>query len=77
MKPAQTTRAFIDAIEAGRARLLVGEEAFTMPSRLLPAGVREGDWVDIAIGLAPAPPDDSEARRARLSKDDPGGDIDL
>jgi hypothetical protein len=74
---AKTTRAFVDAVEAGVARLLVGEQAFTLPLALLPAGLREGDWVDITLARAPAPPDDTEARRARLSKDDPGGDIDL
>jgi hypothetical protein len=74
---AWTTRAFVDAVEADVARLLVGEQAFTLPLALLPAGVREGDWVEITIARTQAPPDDTEARRARLSRDDPGGDIDL
>jgi hypothetical protein len=74
---AKTTRAFVDAIEAGVARLLVGEQAFSMPAALLPAGAREGDWLELVITRAPAPPDDTEGRRARLSKEDPGGDIDL
>jgi hypothetical protein len=74
---AQVTRAFVDAIDADVARLLAGERAFTLPLALLPAGVREGDWVELTIARAPAPPDDTEARRARLSRDDPGGDIDL
>jgi hypothetical protein len=39
--------------------------------------VREGDWIVISVGRAPPPPDDGAERRARLSKDDPGGDIDL
>jgi hypothetical protein len=74
------TRVFVDAIEAGVARLLVGEQAFTLPAQLLPAGVREGDWVEITIGRVPAPPDageDSEAWRRRLSRGDRGGDVKL
>jgi len=71
------TRAFVDAIDEGVARLLVCEQAFTLPARLLPAGVREGDWVEISVGRAPAPPDDTERRRSRLAGDDPGGDVKL
>ena len=75
--PPAAARAFVDAIDEGVARLLIGEQAFTLPAALLPAGVREGDWVEITVARAPAPPDDTEARRRRLGKDDPGGDIEL
>jgi hypothetical protein len=73
----RSTRAFVDAIDEGRARLLVGEKSFTVPAELLPPGAREGDWVDIAVTGAPAPPDEGEARRRRLGERDPGGDIEL
>jgi hypothetical protein len=73
----KVTRAFLDALDEGMARLLVGEEAFTVPATLLPRGAREGRWVDIVVTWAPAPPDDSEARRRRLSGGDRGGDFAL
>jgi hypothetical protein len=77
MSATTKTRAFVDAIDEGIARLLIGEQAFTLPAALLPAGVSEGDWVEITVGRAAPPPDDTAARRSRLSSDDPGGDIDL
>jgi hypothetical protein len=74
-----STAAFVDAIDEGVARLLIGEQAFTLPARLLPAGVGEGAWVEISVGRAPAPPDDTGGaqRRSRLAGDDPGGDVKL
>jgi hypothetical protein len=77
MKAGAGARAFVDAVDEGVARLLIGEQTFTLPAHLLPAGVGEGDWVEISVGRAPAPPDDTEARRARLGGDDPGGDVKL
>lgn len=71
------TRAFVDEIDGGVARLLVGEEPFTIPRALLPGEAREGAWVVITIAVAAAPPDDTERKRKRLAKDDPGGDIKL
>lgn len=71
------TDAFVDALEDEAARLLVGEEAVTVPRALLPAGAVEGSWVRIAVSVVPAPPDDTEARRRRLGQADPGGDIEL
>jgi hypothetical protein len=75
--PAHKTRVFVDAIEDQVARLLVEEESFTLPKRLLPDDTREGDWVVLTIGRAAAPPDDTQARRGRLAGGDPGGDIEL
>jgi hypothetical protein len=68
---------FVDAIEAGTARLLLGVEAFNVPARLLPAGAKEGSWVRLSFEIAPAPPDDAHALRRNLGRDDDGGDIKL
>jgi hypothetical protein len=74
------TRAFVDALEAesDSARLLIGEEPFTVPRSLLPPGAFEGSWLRIVTTLLPHPPDDdTAARRRRLGAADPGGDIKL
>ncbi len=69
---------FVDAVENGRARLLLGRDAFEVPVALLPRGAREGSWLRWSLALAPAPPDDEQgaALRAKLGRDDDGGDID-
>jgi hypothetical protein len=74
--PARTTDLFVDAVEDGRARLILGEEAFTVPAALLPEGAREGSWIRLTAGLIPAPVDPDVLRR-RLGGDDPGGPIKL
>jgi hypothetical protein len=68
---------FVDTIEGARARLVLDEEAFTIPARLLPAGAREGSWVRLSGKVVPAPPSDAAAIRRKLAKDDPGGPIKL
>ena len=68
---------FIDAIEGTHARLLSGVDAFDVPLRLLPAGATEGTWLRLSLTPAPAPPDEAEALRAKLVRDDDGGDIKL
>jgi hypothetical protein len=70
---------FVDAVEDGRARLLLGRDAFEVPAALLPRGAREGSWLRWSMALAPAPPDEEQgsALRAKLGRDDDGGDIDL
>jgi hypothetical protein len=68
---------FVDAIEAGTARLLLGVEAFNVPARLLPAGAKEGSWVRLSFEIAPAPPNDTDALRRKLGRGDDGGDIEL
>ena len=77
MNDARTTLVFVDAIENGRARLLLGEQSFTVPSSLLPDGAREGSWVSLQAAVVPAPPGEAEAIRNRLSGDNPGGDLKL
>ena len=68
---------FIDAIEGDRARVLMGIEAFTVPTRLLPEGATEGSWLRLSLRRALPPSDDSDAVRRRLGHDDDGGDIKL
>jgi hypothetical protein len=69
---------FVDAIEGDFARLLAGEDAFNVPTRLLPAGAKEGSWLRATFQLAPPPPDDGAAAlREKLGRDDDGGDIKL
>jgi hypothetical protein len=71
------TRLFVDEIEDEDARVLLGEHAFMVPASLLPAGVGEGDWVELSVRVIPAPPGDTESRRQRLARDDPGGTVKL
>ena len=71
------TIVFIDEVEDRVARLVVGEEVFHLPRRLLPADAQEGQWLRISVTLTPAPPDDSAALRKRMGDGDPGGDIKL
>jgi hypothetical protein len=73
----QDTLVFVDAVEAGQARLMLGERAFTVPATLLPADAHEGSWIRLSAAVVPPPPDDAEAARQRLADDDPGGDLKL
>lgn len=68
---------FVDAIEDGRARLLLDEEAFTVPARLLPPDARAGSWLRLTAGVVSAPPSRAEAIRKKLARDDDGGPIKL
>ena len=68
---------FVDAIEGGQARLLLDEEAFTVPASLLPPGAREGTWLRLSLRVVPAPPSRADAIRKRLARDDDGGPIKL
>jgi len=72
-------RLFVDAIEAGHARLLLGQDSFEVPARLLPRCAKEGSWLLATFEIASAPPEEAEAeaRRKRLGQDDDGGDIKL
>jgi hypothetical protein len=77
--PTGATLLFVDAIEDGHARLLLGREAFEIPAKLLPRGAREGSWVRLSLAPAAAPPhaDDGAELRAKLGRADDGGDIEL
>ena len=76
MTPTET-RVFIDAIEDELARLLYGEQAFTVPRALLPPDAKEGQWLLLVAAHTEAGPDRTSALRERLGRSDPGGDIKL
>ncbi len=71
------TLLFVDQIDGGWAHVVLGEEAFDVPLRLLPAGTKEGAWLRWSFAPAPARPDAAAAIRARLKRGDDGGDIKL
>jgi hypothetical protein len=73
---ARTTTLFVDTIEEGSARLLLGERAFNVPAALLPEDAREGSWVELSARVVP-PPSDPDERRRQMGNDDPGGPIRL
>ena len=75
--PRGAVAVFVDAVEDGRARLVLDEDAFTVPARLLPKGAREGSWIRLTGEVVPAPPSDAAAIRKKLARDDPGGPIKL
>ena len=72
----KTTGVFVDGVEDGEARLLLGDDAFTVPAALLPDGVGEGTWLNLTATVTP-PQADPDALRRKLGRDDPGGPIKL
>ena len=72
----RTSAVFVDAVEDGHARLLLGDDAFTVPAALLPGGAGEGTWLKLTATVTP-PQADPEALRRKLGKSDPGGPIKL
>lgn len=71
-------RLFVDQVEGDVARVLAdAEQVLTVPLALLPPGVREGDWVELTVGIIDPPPSDAAELRQRLAKDDPGGPLKL
>jgi hypothetical protein len=71
------TLVFVDLLEDDTARLIAGTQSFSLPRTLLPPDAVEGSWVKLGATVVPAPPDDTEQRRHRLGRDDPGGEIKL
>jgi hypothetical protein len=71
------TQLFVDEIDDDVARVLQDQHAFSIPVALLPEGSREGDWIELSARVIPAPATDTEERRKRLAKDDPGGTVKL
>ena len=71
----------IDRIEEGIAVLVYRGAPFELPAELLPEGAREGDALELSLAK------DEEAtraaraavteKRARLARDDDGGDFSL
>jgi hypothetical protein len=72
----RTSDVFVDGVDEGRARLLLGDDAFTVPAALLPDGAGEGSWLKLTATVAP-PQADPETLRRKLGGDDPGGPIKL
>jgi hypothetical protein len=70
---------FIDAIEDDEAWVLLEDKRYRMPRPLLPAGAGEGTWLRLSVDHAQKleVEDEIAARRARLLRSDPGGDIKL
>jgi hypothetical protein len=71
------TLLFVDQIDNDWAHLLLGEDAFDVPARLLPAGTKEGTWLRWSLAVVPAPADVGAAIRHKLQQGDDGGDIKL
>ena len=61
------TRAFVDGVDAGVARLLTtdGKRTFTLPSALLPRASREGSWVTITVEPSDPPAPVARTKRTR------------
>jgi hypothetical protein len=76
-KPNTPFVVLVDAVEDGHARLVLDDEAFTVPARLLPRGAREGTWIQLSTGVVSAPASDAAALRKKLAGGDRGGPIKL
>ncbi len=72
----KTSAVFVDSVQEGQARLLLGDDAFTVPGALLPDDAREGSWLKLTAVVTP-PQADPDALRRKLGRDDPGGPIKL
>ena len=72
----KSSAVFVDAVENGHARLLLGDDAFTVPAALLPDGAGEGAWLKLTTTVTP-PQADPDALRRKLGRGDPGGPIKL
>jgi len=73
---AKTTPVFVDAVEDGQARLMLGDDAFDVPAALLPDDAREGSWLKLTVTVTP-PQADPDALLRKLGRDDPGGPLKL
>jgi hypothetical protein len=68
---------FIDAIEDDEAFVLLEEKRYSVPRALLPAGAGEGTWLRLSVDRSQKIEEEIAARRARMLRSDPGGDIKL
>jgi hypothetical protein len=70
---------FIDAIEDDEALVLLEDKRHRFPRALLPAGAGEGTWLRLSVDRSQKAKVEAEieARRARLLRSDPGGNIKL
>jgi hypothetical protein len=75
------TRLVLDRIEGDRAVLEFDGRAVELPLALLPSDVEEGDVLTMAVHRDEETTREAKAglaaRRARLSRDDDGGDFSL
>jgi hypothetical protein len=68
---------FVDEIEDDEAQVMLGEKRWSFPRALLPPGAREGSWLRLAVDTSQKLGKEIEARRARLLRSDPGGNVKL
>jgi hypothetical protein len=70
---------FIDALEDDEALVLLEDKLYGLPRALLPAGAGEGMWLRLSVDRSQKAKVEAEiaARRARLLRSDPGGNIKL
>jgi hypothetical protein len=78
----RTTRAFLDGVESGVARLLMEDEhgewrTFHLPAAALPASAKEGSWIELGIRSIPPPEPAARALREQLGRSDRGGNFSL
>lgn len=74
----RVTRAFVDSIENDIARLIINAHVLKFPAVILPAGVCEGQWIEIQISQARSEdPDTIDAKRKQIAEKDDGNDIKL
>ena len=68
---------FVDAIEDDEALVMLDEKRWPLPRALLPPGARECSWLRLSVDTSQQLGEEIKARRARLSRSDPGGPIKL
>jgi len=68
---------FIDALEDDEAWVLLGEKRHRLARALLPPSAREGSWLRLSVDTSQKVGEEMAARRARLLRGDPGGDVKL
>ena len=79
----RVSRAFLDGLEAGVARLLLKDEqgewrSYNLPAAVLPKDAQEGGWLELSARSIPPPPDlDARALREQLGRSDRGGNFSL
>ena len=68
---------FIDEIDDDEVFVLLDEKRWSLPRALLPAGAKEGAWLRLVVDSSQKLGEEIEARRKRLLRKDPGGNIKL
>ena len=79
----RTTRAYLDGIEEGTARLLLEDAhgewlTYHLPTAALPTDAKEGSWLELGTRSIAAPAEfDSRAPRGKLGRSDRGENFSL